>query len=471
MNIVFHTFLKKSLLLLLVGLLLQGCFVAKDYSRPDWEATAHLLRTDQLSMDSLSMATVSWKTLFTDPYLQQYISEGLQQNLDIRMALQRMLAAEAYAKQGRAGYWPAVQGTATATHQELSKNGQFGSFLANTSVEQFELSATLSWEADIWGKIRSNKRANEAGYLQTVAAHQAVKTQLVAAIATTYYQLLALDAQLDVTRKTLVTRDSSVTTIKALKDAGQVTQVAVDQNIALYNNAKALEVDLGAAIFRAENTLNLLLGRYPQELARGSLEGQTLETEIQWGVPATLLSNRPDVMASEYGLIQAFELTNVARSRYYPSLTLTATGGLQSLELDKLLEANSLFANLIGGLTEPLFNRRAIRTQHEVAKAQQEEALLQFKKSLLVAGNEVSNALFAYQAASQKMQYRNREVEALRKAEANSEELLKNGYATYLDLLTARQSALSAELNVIDNKLQQLVSVVTLYEALGGGWR
>ena len=213
------------------------------------------------------------------------------------------------------------------------------------------------------------------------------------------------------------------------------------------------------------------MGRSFQPIQRGALENQNFDAEIKVGVPATLLSNRPDVIASEYGLINAFELTNVARSNFYPSLTLTANAGFQSLELDQLLSANSLFATVVGGLTQPIFNRRQIKTQHEVAKAQQEQALLAFKSTLLTAGNEVSNALYDYQAESEKFEYRKNEVEALRNAESNSEELLKNGFANYLDLLTARQSALSAELNLIDNKLQQMLSIVNLYEALGGGWK
>lgn len=464
-----HSILYKSVLVLIVATTLQSCFVAKDYDRPEFEETQSLYRTDNLPTDSLSMANVSWSELFTDSYLQQYINEGLQNNLDIRVALQQLAAAEAYMKQGKAGYLPTIRANAQMTHQELSKNSQFGALFS--SLDQYELSGNLSWEADIWGKIRSNKRASEAGYLQSVAAHQAVKTQLVSAIASTYYQLLALDAQLKVTEQTVTARESSVTTIQALKEAGQVTQVAVDQNIAQYNNAKALQVDLKVAIYQAENTLNLLLGKPAQTITRGALDNQELEADIKLGVPATLLSNRPDVIASEYGLINAFEMTNVARSNFYPSLTLTATSGFQSLELDKLLSGNSIFATVVGGLAQPIFNRRAIKTQHEVAKAQQEQALLTFKKTLLTAGNEVSNALYAYNAETEKFAYRQNEVEALRQAEANSEELLKNGYANYLDLLTARQSALNAELNVIDNKLQQLLSIVNLYEALGGGWR
>ncbi|WP_100610590.1 efflux transporter outer membrane subunit [Confluentibacter lentus] len=469
-SIIKHTFFGKTILIIVMAFTLQSCFVAKEYERPELAETQNLFRTDNLPTDSISMADVSWKTLFTDSYLNQYIEEGLQNNIDIRVALQQIISAEAYFKQGKAGYLPTLTAKATMTHQELARNSQFGSFF-NGAIDQYELSGSLSWEADIWGKIRSNKRAFQAGYLQSVAAHQAVKTQLISSIAATYYQLLALDAQLAITEKTIATRESSVETIKALKDAGQVTQVAVDQNIAQYNNAKALQVDLEAAIFRTENTLSILLGKAPQHFERSEIDVQVIDTDLKLGVPATLLRNRPDVMAAEYGLIESFELANVARSNFYPSLTLTGSGGFQSLELDELLSANSLFATLVGGLTQPIFNQRRIKTQNEVAKAQQEQALLNFKKSLLVAGNEVSNALYTYTAETKKFEYRQNEVEALRNAESNSEELLKNGYANYLDLLTARQSELSAELNVIDSKLQQLLSVVNLYEALGGGWK
>jgi len=465
-----YNLLNTVFLLVMVSLTLQSCFVAKKYERPTFEETQNLYRTDQLPTDSLSMANVSWQDMFTDPYLKQYIQEGLENNIDIRIAIQQMATAEAYLKQGKAGYAPSIGASASLTHQEFAKNSQFGQVF-DGSLEQFDLSGKLSWEADIWGKIRSSKRASEASYLQSVAAHQAVKTQLIASIATTYYQLLALDQQLDITKQSVSTREKSVETIKALKDAGQVTQVAVDQNIAQYNNARVLQVDIEAAIFRTENVLSLLLGKVPQHFERGALETQSIDADINLGVPATMLSNRPDVMASEYGLVNAFELTNVARSNFYPSFTLTATSGFQSITLDQWINGNSIFATLVGGLTQPIFNNRRIKTQYEVAKAQQEQALLDFKRSLLIAGNEVSNALYAYHAETEKFKYRQQEVEALRNAEANSEELLKNGYANYLDLLIARQAALNSELNVIDSKLQQLLTVVDLYEALGGGWK
>ena len=204
----------KLILVALLPLLLQSCFTAKTYERPSVE-TENLYRTDNLRQDSISFATVSYKDLFTDSYLKTYIERGLQNNLDIRIALQNIAAAEAYVKQGKAGYLPTLNGAASATRTaKNSENGQFGA-LFTQPYNQFEMSGTVSWEADIWGKIRSTKRASDASYLQTVAAHKAVKTSLVAQIATTYYQLLALDKQIAVTEKTIETRSKSLETIEA----------------------------------------------------------------------------------------------------------------------------------------------------------------------------------------------------------------------------------------------------------------
>ncbi len=464
---------KYMVMLTISAFTLQSCFVAKDYDRPQVEEIQNLYRTDALPTDSLSMADLSWKELFTDPYLVQYIEEGLQKNIDVRVAIQQVLAAEAYAKQGKAGYLPSFNADLSANRSYISKNGQQGALLGRGKdhIDQFQLAGNLSWEADIWGKIRSNERASEADYLRTVAAHQAVKSRLISDIATTYYQLAAFDAQLDITKRTIMVRDSSITTLQALKDAGNVNQVAVDQNIAQYNSARALQVDLETAIFQTENVLSILLGQQPRGYARNELDDQELESDLKLGVPATLLNNRPDVIAAEYNLVRAFELTNVARSNFYPSLTISAAGGFQSLELDQILNTNSLFANFVGGLAQPIFNQRKIRTQKEVAEAQQEQALLEFKRSLLIAGKEVSDALYSYNAETRKFEFRILEVEALRSAETNSNELLKSGFANYLDLLITRQSVLNSELNVIDSKLQQLLSIVDLYQALGGGWK
>jgi len=461
-------FIKYSLLSL-VFLTLQSCFVAKEYTSPEMELTAQKFRTDQLAQDSLSMATLSWKEIFTDPILQDYIEEGLQNNMDIRIALKQIDIAQAYFNQGKAGFLPSLNLNATAAYQEFSDNGQFGG--QASSANQFEIAGGLSWEADIWGKIRSNKRASEASYLQSVAAHQAVKSRLVANIASVYYQLLALDEQIRVTEATIETRSKGLETTIALKDAGSVTEVGVKQTEAQLYTAQAILVDLKTQVRFLENTLSILLGSAPREINRSTLESQVIDIPLEVGLPSQLLSNRPDVMAAEYGLVNAFELTNVSRSNFYPSLTLNANGGLQSLDLDKLFNVNSLFASVVGGLTQPIFNNRRIKTEYEVSQARQEQALLQFKYAILNASREVSDAMYSIQAAVDKIDIKKQESDALNLATEYSQELLNNGLATYLEVLTAEERALGSNLDIIAAKNSQLQAIVNLYEALGGGWR
>lgn len=455
------------LLVVSIPFLLVSCFAAKDYERPQVVNEANY-RTENLPQDTLSIATLSWKELFTDPTLQNYIEEGLKNNMDIRVALQQINIAEAYVKQGKAGYFPSLNGNARATHQELPANNQFGNL---SSINQYELSAGLSWEADIWGKIRSNERAFQATYLQSVAAHQAVKSRLIANIASVYYQLLALDEQIQVTNETIETRSKGLETTQALKEAGNVTEVGVKQTEAQLYTAQGILIDLKNQARLLENTMSILLGSAPQQITRGSLENQNIETPLNTGIPAQLLRNRPDVMAAEFSLMNAFELTNAARANFYPSLTLSATGGFQNIEIDKLFSANSLFATIIGGLTQPIFNKRQIRTQYEVSQAQQEQAYLDFRLAVITASKEVSDALYTYEASKEKIDVNQKEFDAYNLAAGYSQELLDNGIANYLEVLNAQENALNSSLNLVNAKYNQLQAVVDLYEALGGGWR
>lgn len=457
-------------ILILAAVVMQSCFVAKKYERPELK-TEDLYRTEVAATDSTSLANVSWDKIFTDPILQGHIKKGLQNNLDIRIAMQNLVAAEATMKQGKAGYFPTLSGNADWTHQQLSKNSQLGSFLQDRSTDQYQLTGTLSWEADVWGKIRSNKRAANAAYLQTIAANQAVKTQLIANIASTYYQLLSADAQIKVTEQTLVNRNESIETILALKDAGNVNEVGVKQTEAQKYATEIIIADLKNNVIVLENALSILLGESPRKIERSTLESQVMQPEITLGVPATLLRNRPDVIAAEYNLISMFEQTNVARSNFYPTFKVTATGGFQSIDLQQWFSANSFFANVVTGLTQPIFNQRQIKTRFEVAKANQEKAYLQFEQSLLTAGREVSDALAQYNNETAKIEIREKQVDALKKAADYSDELLTYGLVNYLEVLTAKDNALNTELNLIDNKYKQYNAIIQLYRALGGGWQ
>ena len=449
----------------------QSCFVAKNYERPEEiEAQAQkLFRTDSLPQDSLSMADISWRELFTDPILVGHIEKALENNIDIRIALQQIMAAEAYLKQGKLGYLPSVNATLQNSYQETSGNSQFGNFFSTLSQNQ--LSATASWEADVWGKIRSQKRAYEAGYLRSVAAHQAVKTRLIANVANTYYQILSLDEQINVTDTTVQTRSRSLETTRALKDAGSVTEVGVQQIEAQLYTAQAILVNLKNQRRRLENAFSILLGEEPHAIERGKLSEQYISIKPELGYSMSVLENRPDVRAAEYELVNAFELTNVARSNFYPSLSISATYGFQAVSPNPLLTPESIFLQVVSSLSGPVFQRRAIKTQYEAAKASQQQAVLNFRRSLLVAGQEVSNALSDLNATDSIVSIRQREVGAYRKASDYSQELLNNGLANYLEVLTARQNALNSSLQLIQNRQAQLSALVNLYTALGGGWK
>lgn len=464
----------KIAMVVVLGTVMQSCFVAKKYDRPELK-TENLYRTEVVSTDTTSLANVSWDKVFTDPILQGHIKTGLQNNLDIRIAMQNIVAAEATMKQGKAGYLPTFSAGADWTHQELSKNSQLGALFSagggRTNVDQYQLTGTLGWEADIWGKIRSNKRATNAAYLQTIAANQAVKTQLISSIASTYYQLLAVDAQIKLAEETLINRNESIDVILALKDAGNVNEVGVKQTEAQKYATEIIIADLKQSVITLENTLSVLLGQAPGKIDRSTLDAQVVQPEITLGVPATLLRNRPDVIAAEYNLISLFEQTNVAKSNFYPTLKLTATGGLQTVDIKEWFSANSLFANVVTGLTQPILNGRQIRTRYEIAKANQQQAYLQFEQSLLNAGSEVSNALAQYNNETAKLEIRGKQVDALKKAADYSDELLTYGLVNYLEVLTAKDNALNTELNLIDNKFQQYNAIIELYRALGGGWQ
>lgn len=459
----------KFILIPAVLLSLQSCFVAKEYSRPEEVVENEAYRTDNLPTDTLSMARISWRELFTDPVLTNHIDRALENNIDIRIALQQIEAAGAYLKQAKASYYPTLGLSAQVTHQELAQNSQFGSFF-DGGITQYDATANLSWEADIWGRIRSNERAQRAAYLQTVAAHQAVKTRLVANVANLYYQLLALDEQLEITRETVANRINSVETIRALKEAGNVTEVGVKQTEAQLYQAQAVEIELANQIRLLENTFSILLGEAPHAIVRSDLGRQELNTELRTGVPVQLLRNRPDVIAAEYNLVNAFQLTNAARSNFYPALRLSANGGFQSLDLEELIDTNSLFATIVGNLTQPIFNRREIRTQYEVAQARQEIAFLEFRRAILDASREVSDALYNYAAADRKFDFKQDEFEAYDLATSYSEDLLNSGFANYLEVLTARENALNSQLELVNIRYDELSAIVDLYQALGGGW-
>lgn len=459
-------FLKHLFVIAGLVLSLASCKVTKPYELPPVK-TDSLFR-DVYASDTNSLANLSWQEMFSDTTLQRLINEGIDHNLDLQIAYTRVRQAEQYYQQSRAAFFPTLNANTGVNVAKLSNAQGFG---IRTSATQYELGVSSSWEADIWGRLSSNRRASLASFLQTGAAARAVQTGLVSAIANYYYTLLALDQQLAITEQTVRNWDTTVTTMRALKIAAVVTEAAVVQSEAQRYAAEVTIPDLKQGIRETENALSVLLGKAPNSVSRGRLDEQRTADALQTGVPAQLLANRPDVQQAEFAYRYAFELTNVARTAFYPALAITGSAGLSSLSLSDLLDPTSLAASIGAGITQPIFNRRLNRTNLAVALEEQQASALQFQNTLLTAGQEVSNALSLHQTAVEKMTVRSMQVTALENSVRYTQELLRYGFANYNEVITARQSLLSAELGRVNDKLQRLQSVVTLYRSLGGGWR
>lgn len=450
----------------------SSCMVRKEYNRPNNVVDEKLYRTDMLPSDSTNIANVSWKEIFTDPILQKHISKALENNLDIRIALQSIASAESYLKQSKAAYLPTLSIGPNYTFQTQSINTQFGQIIGERRyINQFDITASIGWEADIWGRLKAEEKARLASYLGTVAAHKAVKSDLVASVASAYYQLLTFDAQKRIINETIAVREKNLETTRALKTSGTLTEVAVQQSEALVFNAKSLLIDIDTQIQLLENTMSLLMGEPSHTIERSTLESQNLPIDVKLGYPVQLLANRPDVMQAEYNLVNAFELTNSAKAQFYPTLRITGSGGVQSVDIDHLFSVNSLFANVVAGLAQPILNRRAIRTNYEVSLANQETAYLNFRKTVLTAGKEVSDAIRVFSVQDSFIELKQKELNAYKNSVEYSQELVNYGMANYLEVLNASVNSLNAELNIANAEYSKMKAAVELYQALGGGWK
>lgn len=452
--------------------IITSCVSRLKYERPKDIVDEKLFRTDQISKDSLSTGNLSWKEIFNDPILQNHISKALESNLDIRMALQNISIAESYLKQAKATYQPTISIGPDYTFSSPSLNSFSGQNLSERkNINQFDITANVGWEADIWGKLKSQEKAQLASYLGTVSAHQAVKSDLVANIASAYYQLLAYDEQKKIINETVKVRQKNLETTKALKEAGILTEVAVQQSRALVYNAQSSLITIDNQIEILENTISILEGESGQKIERSSLEFQKLPENFDLGFSANLLSNRPDVKQAEFNLMNAFELTNVAKAQFYPTLKITGSTGIQSVDIDKLFNANSLFANILAGIAQPILNKRQVKSNYEISIANKEKAYLSFKKTVLSAGKEVSDALKIYSSQDAFIDLKEKELLSYKKSVEFSQELVNYGMANYLEVLNADVNRLNSELNIVNAKYTKLNAGVNLYRALGGGWR
>lgn len=449
----------KKILIICLAAAMTGCGIYKPYSRPESIGTDGLYGTAETA-DSTTIGDITWQEMFSDPQLQALIAQALENNTDLQSAQWRVKEAEATLKSARLAYLPSFN---------FAPQGSISSFDNANTTKTYSIPVTASWQIDIFGGITNAKRKAKALYLQSREYEQAVKTQLIASVANLYYTLLMLDSQYEVTGETARKWEETVRTMRAMKDAGMTNEAGVAQYEGSYYAIEASLHDLEYSIREAENSLCSVLGLAPQEITRGSLDNQQLPQELAVGVPVQMLSNRPDVRSAEYSLMQSFYATNAARSALYPSITLSGSAGWTNNAGIKEMNPGKLLLSAAGSLLQPIFNAGANRANLKIAKAQQEEAKLSFRQTLLNAGAEVNNALTQCQSARAKTDLRAKQIEALTRAVESTELLMEHSSTTYLEVLTAQQSLLSAQLSQITDRFDEIQGIVNLYQALGGG--
>lgn len=453
---------------------LAACRVGRNYERP---ALALPQQFGNTAPSDSSIAGMEWRRFFADATLQQLIDQAMKGNYDLQLSLKRVEAAQSYLKQAKAAWLPAFTGAVTANTTFPSKNSLTGKnmsqFFSTDHIEDFNANVGMSWEIDIWGKIKRQKEAALATYLQSYEGARAVQTGLVAAIANSYFNLLMLDRQLDIARKNVALSDTIVQMMRLQKTSGDVTELAVQQAISQQQTAALLLPQLEQGIAIQENALRILTGELPGTVTRqGKLGDIVVWDSLPTGIPADMISRRPDVRANEQGLVAANAKVGVAQASMYPTLNITAQGGVNAFEASSWFTIpTSLFGTVAGGLTQPIFQRRALKTQLEVARIERDQAVIQFRQSALNAIGEVSDALVKLDKLKTQQSISGDQVNTTALAVQQAQLLFRSGMANYLEVITAQGKALQAELGQADIDRQRLSAMVDLYRSLGGGWK
>jgi NodT family efflux transporter outer membrane factor (OMF) lipoprotein len=414
-----------------------------------------------MTEDTMSLADFSWKELFTDTVLQQLIEKGIANNTDLNIARLKVREAEALLTSSKLAYLPSVS---------LTPQGTIKSIEGNSPTKTYNLAASADWELDIFGRLTNAKREAKAVLEQSQAYKQAVQTQLIATIANSYYTLLMLDKQLDISKRTAEIWAENLRVMKALKKAGQTTEMAVAQIEASKLSVDASLLSLEQQITEVENSLSSLLGVVPQRIDRSTLDMQSFPDTLSVGVPLQLLQRRPDVRQSEAVLAEFFYTTNRAYSAFYPAITLSGSAGWTNAAGAIISNPGEWLFSAVGALVQPLFNRGQNIANLKVAKARQEEALLTFRQTLLNAGTEVNDALLQWQVARRRLDLDRQQIISLQSAVRSSELLMRHSSQNYLEVLTARQTLLDAELSAVSDRFEEIQGVINLYHALGGGY-
>ena len=445
--------MKRVLYIVTAALLVSSCSVFGKYSRPEITTEniygKDIHEAEIATTDTVTIADICWQEFFKDKHLQRLIEQGLNNNPDMQTAAQRIAAAEATLRSAKLAFIPG-----------FSFNPQFRATTGSSA--SYSLPIAASWEVDITGKILNSKRSAQSAYEQSRLYRQSVQTSLISAIANSYYTLLMLDAQLATSRSTAASWKENVRIMKAMKLAGMTNEAAVAQTEANSWEIDASLLTLQYNIIHAENALALLLGTTPQHFERGTIHDQEFNIALSAGTPSQLLARRPDVRSAEKQLERAFYAANIARGALIPSLNINGSFDLTSIWSDML-------ASVTASLSATIFNAGSKHARIKISDAEKQEALIAFKHTLLTAGNEVNDAINKCQTAREKRDIRTKQIAALESAVNSTRQLMSHSESTYLEVLTAQQKLLSAQLSQVNDKFDEIQGVINLYRALGGG--
>ena len=463
--------------LALALVVLSACTVSKNVETPK-PALPETFGNVAATTDTSSVADIPWKSFFTDVTLQKLIDSAIVKNYDMQIAIKNLEASDLLVKQVKWNNVPQIDLGVTANTQRPSDNSVTGLSLSQAGIktkhiEDYSANASLSWEADIWGKIRNQNKTAVATYLQTAEAKKLVQTNIVASVSQGYYNLLMLDDQLGIAKKNVNLNDSTLRIIKLQFDAGQVTSLAVQQAEAQRQAAAELVPQFERDITLQENALQILAGSLPGKIDRtASLNDIHFADNLSTGVPSAILSRRPDVRSQELALTIANANVGINKAQMYPALRITAEGGVNSFKASNWFNIPaSLFGVVGGSLVQPLLDHKQLKTNYEVAKVNREKTVIQFRQTVLVAVGEVSDAMVKIEKLKTQQSIAEDRLKTLQKAISNSNLLFQNGMANYLEVITAQGNVLQSELELASIKRSELSAVSELYKALGGGWK
>lgn len=454
-------------------LMFASCDIGKKYTRPTTSLPdAYRAQTVAVTADTVLLP---WRTFFKDPALTGLIDNALQKNNDIAVALLSMKQLDLSYQQAKSALLPALDFNMGATRTWVSQNSLNGSLsrqiLGTRYMDAYTTTIQLSWEADIWRKVKMQKESALANYFAQKENLSALRTRLISQVAQAYYNLLALDEQLKITYRNIALSDSTLNIIQLQYQSGQANSLALEQAALQKKTAELLIPTTKQAIAIQENALSILCGVYPDSIARaGNLATALPEAVFPTGVPALLLSRRPDVKAAEYVIMSANARTGLAKAAMYPTIGLTPSIGLNTFKFSKWFDIPGSIVKVIGlNLTQPIFQRKALKTAFESAKIEQEKSVIQFKQAILLAVGEVSDALVKMQYADERLAIVNQKTTSFAKAANDAILLYQSGMATYLEVVTVHNSALQNDLEAISIKRDKLLATIDLYRALGGG--